>query len=99
MIWTYQWVHIHEKQNVQIPPRHVQILIYFLIYHPVVLNMMLGLWIRINCLPSLAWMIMIPMFEARHGRGALDSVAVSGERGSVTSSVATTHFNHKHGCD
>ena len=49
---------LHETQNVQIPPRHANS--YIFPYLPSrVLNMTLGLWIKINCLPTLALMIMI----------------------------------------
>ena len=39
------------------------------------------------------------LFEARHGRGAIDSVTISGERVPAASPVVDTHFDHKHGCD
>ena len=55
----------------------VQILMYFPICPLVVLSITLKFLNRIDSLSTLVLMIMITLFEARHGRGAIDSVPKS----------------------
>ena len=78
---------LHETQNVQIPPRHVNSDIFPYLpssgieYDPRIVDQdKLSTYTGLDDYDTL--------FEVRHGRGAIDSVPISGERVSATSPVA-----------
>ena len=78
---------LHETQNVQIPPRCVTSDLYPYLpssgieYDPRIVDQdKLSTYTGLNDYDTL--------FEARHGRGGIDSVPISGERVSATSPVA-----------
>ena len=78
---------LHEMQNVQIPPRHVNSDIFPYLpcsateYYPGIMDQhKLSTYNGLNNYDTL--------FKARHGRGTIDSVPISGERVPTTSPVA-----------
>ena len=65
----------------------MQILMYFLTCPPVVLNITLESLNNTDSLPTPVLNDYNTLFEARHGRGAIDNMPKSGEKALATSSI------------